>query len=551
VRLILIVLLGLGICFRFVNLDHKIYWYDETFTSLRSSGYTEAEVVERFSQSAIVQVGDLQQYQQPELNRGIKATWHSLSVEDPQHPPLYYLLTSYWMRWMGHSVTAMRVLPALLSLLAFPCAYWLCQELFARTGLAEKSEVGWMAIGLIALSPFHLLYAQEAREYSLWSVTTFLATATLLRALRVNTTTSWLLYSIALATSFYTFLFSIWIAIAHGIYVSSMGKFRFSQITPYLLASLLAVAAFSPWVWITAQNLSQIQTVTEWTAHDRSVLSLVMSWANMLGRLFYDRGTSTIDRSVQAGLILLIGIAFSSLCRRTGQSVWLLIVTLTAVPILALVLPDVVLGGGRSTSPRYVIPSLCSIQLAMAYLLATQCSTKRSHQRIGQRTGQRAGQRPHHPLQHSRQRQWRWITAMVFAAGILSSVTIAQAPTWWIKPHNQENLAIAQIVNQSSHSLVISDAETADLLSLSYLLNADTRLLIRPRCYTCTAKQPEEINRSILSILEFPADYNNIFLFHPRATKKWKQSLSQVPNYRFETVASEQTDVLWKLITKT
>lgn len=535
-RLILIVLLSLGMCLRFVNLDHKIYWYDETFTSLRSSGYTEAEVVEHFSQSTIVQVGALQHYQQPDLNRGAKATWHSLASEDPQHPPLYYILTSYWMRAIGHSVTAMRLLPALLSVLAFPCAYWLCQELFAKAEIASKLQVSWMAIGLIAISPFHILYAQEAREYSLWSVTTFLATATLLHALRVNTITSWLIYTIALATSFYTFLFSIWIAIAHSIYVFIVCKFRFSQIAPHLFASLLAVAAFFPWVWVTAQNLHQIQTVTEWTTSNRSLLSLVMSWANMLGRLFYDRGTSALDRIVQLGLILLVGIAFYRLCRRTTKSVWLLIVTLTAVPILALVLPDVILGGGRSTAPRYVIPALCSIQLAMAYLLATKCSdTKRPDQ---------------YSNFHVKQ-QWRWIAAIVFAAGIWSGLTIAPAQTWWIKPHNQENLAIAQIVNQvvnqSTHLLVISDAETADLLSLSYSLEANTNLLIRPRCYTCPAKHPQGVDRSIL---EIPASYSDVFLFHPRATKEWKKSLSQVSNYHFEPVVSKQAEILWKLVTK-
>lgn len=42
-------------------------------------------------------------------------------------------------------------------------------------------------MALIAVSPFHVLYAQEAREYSLWTVTILLSSAALLRAMRVKT----------------------------------------------------------------------------------------------------------------------------------------------------------------------------------------------------------------------------------------------------------------------------------------------------------------------------------------------------------------------------
>lgn len=535
-RLIIIILLGLGICFRLVNLDHKIYWYDETFTSLRSSGYTEAEVVEHFSQSAIVQVPDLQHYQQPDPQRGLGEMWHSLATEDPQHPPLYYALSTYWIRWVGSSVTAMRLLPALLSLLALPCAYWLCQELFATTEMTGKFEVAGMAIGLLAVSPFHVLYAQEAREYSLWSVTALLATAALLRGLRVGTVASWLIYALALAASLYTFLFSIWMAVAHAIYVLALAKFRFSStVTAYLLATLLALAAFSPWIWIAGQNLNQIETVTDWTTHNRSIVTLATSWASMLGRLFYDRGTTALDRTIQVNFIVLIALAFHTLCRHTPKSVWLLLVTLTVVPISALVLPDLLEGGRRSTAPRYLIPALCSIQLTVAYLLATKTIISHSKQGAG---GSKTQQR------------WRWITAAVLTAGILSNLTIAQAPTWWIKPHNQDNLAIAQTINPLTHPLLISDAETADLLSLSYVLDADTDLLIRPRCYTCPIDSRKAINPSILEISQ---DYSQIFLFHPRATKEWKRSLNQIQNYqtqpyRLEVALPDSAETLWRLV---
>ncbi len=39
-QILLVTILVLGLFFRFANIDGKVYWSDETFTSLRVSGYT-------------------------------------------------------------------------------------------------------------------------------------------------------------------------------------------------------------------------------------------------------------------------------------------------------------------------------------------------------------------------------------------------------------------------------------------------------------------------------------------------------------------------------
>ncbi|NEQ23973.1 MAG: hypothetical protein F6K28_33555, partial [Microcoleus sp. SIO2G3] len=64
-RFLIIILLTLGVLFRFVNLDNKIYWHDENFTSLRVSGYTEAEMVEQVFNGQVIAVKDLQKYRYP------------------------------------------------------------------------------------------------------------------------------------------------------------------------------------------------------------------------------------------------------------------------------------------------------------------------------------------------------------------------------------------------------------------------------------------------------------------------------------------------------
>jgi Predicted membrane protein len=63
-RFLIVVVLVMGIFFRFVNLDRKFYWIDETYTSLRVSGYTEAEMLKQISYQKIISPSDLQKYQQ-------------------------------------------------------------------------------------------------------------------------------------------------------------------------------------------------------------------------------------------------------------------------------------------------------------------------------------------------------------------------------------------------------------------------------------------------------------------------------------------------------
>jgi uncharacterized membrane protein len=55
-RFLIITLLAIGIFFRFVNLDRKIYWGDEVATSLMISGYTQAEMNQQLWNGRVISV---------------------------------------------------------------------------------------------------------------------------------------------------------------------------------------------------------------------------------------------------------------------------------------------------------------------------------------------------------------------------------------------------------------------------------------------------------------------------------------------------------------
>ncbi len=370
-RFLIIVLLVLGIFFRFVNIDRKLYWYDETATSLRVSGYTWAELEHQLFEH-VASIEDVQHYQHINPDKGVINTIKSLAVEEPQHPPLYFVMTRFWVQWFGNSVAVRRSLSALVSLLVFPSLYWVCLELF------EFSLVGWVAIALVAVSPFHVLYAQEARQYSLWTVTILLSSAALLRAMRIKTKLSWGIYAATVALGLYTFLFSALVAIGHGIYVVIIESFRLSKtLTAYLLASLAGFLAFAPWIFFVLTNFSQIRATTSWTRDNIHLSDLLKMWILNLNRIFFDVVSSFRPEFLLIYLLIIIIELYSIyfLCVKTHKRVWLFVLTLIGTTALILSLPVFIDKGKISTVTRYLIPCYLGIQLAVAYLFTTQVTS--------------------------------------------------------------------------------------------------------------------------------------------------------------------------------
>lgn len=507
-RFFLVILLVLGLFFRFYNLDRKVYWHDEVYTSIRSLGYTQEEVVQQAFDGRVIGIEDLHKYQYFNPDKSLSDTLYSL-VQHPEHPPLYYLMVRFWMQVFGDFVKTPRGLSALFSVLTLPCIYWLCLELF------NSSLVGWIAVALLAVSPFHVLYAQEAREYSFWTVTILLSSLSLLRAIRLNTKLSWGIYAVTLVLSLYTFLFSGFVAIGHGIYVVVTERFKFSKtVLAYFLASSAGLLAFAPWIFVIIANFSQFNEKTAWTKVQELPSYLVTRWGLHLSSVFVDFGLRLEHPFTYLAppvLLVLVGYAIYCLCRHTPLEVWLFVLTLTGVSAIALILPDLILGGRRSISSRYFIPCYIGIQLAVAYLLSTHLLASR----------------------FSKQKLWQGTMAVLLSLGIISCVISSQSYTWWNKVVGYYNPQIARLINQAPRPLVISntsDVNTGDIISLSYLLDTKTRLQL-------------VVDSNIPNISD---EFRDVFLFYP--SKTLQQSLTKEYKATLKPVYTVDIVRLWKLI---
>ncbi|WP_249068074.1 glycosyltransferase family 39 protein [Argonema antarcticum] len=540
---LIIAILVLGIFFRFVNLDKKVYWGDEVYTSFRIAGYTLTEATQELFDGKPKSIEELQEYQQPHRNRGVTDTIKSLALEDSQHPPLYYIMAYFWEKWLGSDLAIKRSLPALISLFVFPCLYWLCWELFNSTPIA------WVTVAMVAVSPFHVLYAQEVREYSLWSVTILLSSWLLLRALCLKTKLSWVIYAATLPILLYTYLFSVLILIGQGIYVFANEGWQWTKTrTAFLLASGFGLITFTPWLFVVANNLSTIQSTTSHFQEKVSLPSLFQMWGFNLSRAFIDLDSQ--GRIVEFGnpiagiirvilvvtLAILVVYSIYFICRKTPKRVWLFILTLMGVTGLAAILPDLIFGGIRSSVSRYLVPCYLGIQIAVAYTIYSLMS----YQEIPPTPPLKRGSKhcrdqalPHdnveaQPLMEGgftgritsekRRLLWRFIALVLISGGVISCAISSQAESWWSKYGSYYNPQVAGIINQHQRPLAISSGYVPRVLSLSYLLNPKAKIQF-------VAEK---------DITQIPDGFSDVFLYRPSEKLKsrhWKQG-----NYKIETV---------------
>ena len=94
--LFLLVIILLGIFLRFTNIDQKVYWHDEIYTSLHINGFFSSEWKDNLFTGKIIEIKQLQYYLQSHPHKTLGDTLKVLGIEDPHHPPLYYILLRSW-----------------------------------------------------------------------------------------------------------------------------------------------------------------------------------------------------------------------------------------------------------------------------------------------------------------------------------------------------------------------------------------------------------------------------------------------------------------------
>ncbi len=114
------------------------------------------------------------------------------------NPPFYHLLLHFWIRLFGTSEIAVRMLSVIFSL----GAIYLLWKIGLKITKQEKTAL--MASLLLATSPLHLYYSQEARMYMLASLAVLLAVFRFLLFLEKQTWKNNLLFALSLLLMVYS-----------------------------------------------------------------------------------------------------------------------------------------------------------------------------------------------------------------------------------------------------------------------------------------------------------------------------------------------------------
>ena len=513
VLIYLIIVIIIGGILRFVNLDQKYYWRDEAYTSFTAAGLSSQDInMSAFYNTDWLPDEIITEYQRIRADRNAIDIYHNLGKENALNPPLYFILTHYWVQFVGHNPGSVRALTAIFSLLILPGVYFFVREM----GWSQLTAL--LSTALFAVSPFQIQYAQEARFYSLFMLFVVLASAILLQALRSKKKWYWLLYAAIMIASAYTNAFTGFLLIGHGLYVLLIYGLRrnfpylqFSiQIRWFILTSLTIIFAYFPWVL----NVFGSRDSTDWIFNRISIFQMIKLWLRNFSSPFVDLhqlpGIVELAIIISILFLSLYSMIYMLLNASRGSSTFVILLILVNVGILLLI--DFIIGAVGSTQSRFVAITLLAIKLAVAFLLASKITSRTSRRR----------------------NSWSVILVVLIGVALLSSTIIVMSPTVRGKGNDKAFIDSIRILNdQEAPVLLVDQIDNnyifGNILGMSHKLDPDVRL---------------RFVRSVNGQLSI--DSQDLFWLHVPNNKLIDQIPKKLTNEEFE-ITELVPNLLWRL----
>lgn len=295
---------------RLYGLDRQSLWYDE--------------VVEEMDFQIL-------------LNRVFHNYEKTPDVTPPLNPFFVYLMTKV----SPGSDFALRIPSFTFSLISVPLLFLLGRRLF-------NESVGLIAAFLLAISPFHIWYAQDARMYALQWMLSLISLLYFIRAVEAPDKKNIIGYSITTVAALYTHQFAVFLVLLQGIYILLVYRTNWQQIFKWAVIFFLVVASYVPWLYY---SLTEVAHKAPGAFHKTIDYKLLMytiysycagfSIGPSLTELHFDRSWSVIKPyfftigSLMTVYCVPFIVGFLSV--RKNQSKFLLLCLVLTVPILGAV----------------------------------------------------------------------------------------------------------------------------------------------------------------------------------------------------------------------
>jgi hypothetical protein len=174
-----------------------------------------------------------------------------------QHPPLYYLVLGAWLRLgrpllHAQALFYLRYLSVLIGTLGVAAGVWVGRELLGE-------DVGLGTGLLLASSPMHIWYSQEARMYILLTLFLTLSAGMTWRLSRGNR--GWPAYGLVTLLALYTHYFAAFVILAENLFVlvwlarrrvrsqsTGIGHLDRPFLVRWLSTQVALVLCFVPWL---------------------------------------------------------------------------------------------------------------------------------------------------------------------------------------------------------------------------------------------------------------------------------------------------------------
>jgi mannosyltransferase len=181
----------------------------------------------------------------------VRSTWKDLFpvlATADSHPPLYYALMKAWVGLAGTGEIALRIPSAALSSLSVILTYVLARRM-------GSESVGLLSALLVAVSPFDIMAAQEARMYPLLSVFAVASTLALALAVERGSARRWGAYVLLAALMGYTHYLGFLVLLAHGAWVTVWAR---KSLAPWLAGMLATAILYAPWCGALATRVTDV-----------------------------------------------------------------------------------------------------------------------------------------------------------------------------------------------------------------------------------------------------------------------------------------------------
>lgn len=205
---VFLLILAVGLVLRFLALGQQSFWYDEAHSVGMALGGSEGSLLETVTNT---------------------------------HGPLYLVLLKGWMSILGESEAAVRSLSAVLGSLGLLLTYKVGIRFLGR-------PAALVAVALLAISPFHLWYSQEARNYALLFDLGLIAVPAFLGEMERRSAGDFIGAFIATAATCLANLSGFFLYVLYGVLSISTGRRKCYPLRRIFLFCVLSGVILWPWI---------------------------------------------------------------------------------------------------------------------------------------------------------------------------------------------------------------------------------------------------------------------------------------------------------------